>query len=304
MSHLSIEVGHLYMDELVGDSTKLDKLFARVRPLVDVYTAQARTDFGERARVSTCFMLDDYFHRAPVADVVEHILEVAGQHDVRIDYIGRERGCAVAYDDTVRELPLAAHVAARLVEEPVENTTGARPPTSASGWMCNGRRSGPDGPPQAMELYSHIPPEEFGRHNHSIFLDAQLWDVEDDRVRWSCPFLASVWQLLRLGLLRHEGRAVAKPQLWSRRQHWSTDDQEWPTIMQIEEQAQPFSAWHSVSVLPQNYLPIEHAVRVILEHFAVDSEVAALVAERAGQSRVELPESIADRMQHVFTPRL
>ncbi|MGR6999041.1 hypothetical protein ACU686_14340 [Yinghuangia aomiensis] len=41
-------------------------------------------------------------------------------------------------------------------------------------------------------------PWEVGARRHSIFADVQLWDVKAGMRTWSCPFLASVWQLAHL----------------------------------------------------------------------------------------------------------
>ncbi|CAM5724891.1 hypothetical protein SVIOM342S_03063 [Streptomyces violaceorubidus] len=57
------------------------------------------------------------------------------------------------------------------------------------------------------------PPHETAARRHSVFLDVELWSDDADGQRtWSCPFLAAVWQLARLGLLRNEGEAVLAPQ--------------------------------------------------------------------------------------------
>ena len=58
------------------------------------------------------------------------------------------------------------------------------------------------------------PPRESARRRHSIFVDVELWDDRDGQRTWSCPMLAAVWQLMRLGLLRDHGRPVLAPQDW------------------------------------------------------------------------------------------
>src|SRR3546814_14147440 len=51
----------------------------------------------------------------------------------------------------------------------------------------------------------------------SVFMDVELWSETDKGRLWSCPFLAAVWQLARLGLLRHLGEPVLAPRPWTGR---------------------------------------------------------------------------------------
>jgi hypothetical protein len=322
LAHLSIEVGHLYREDLEtqGPDDRLRKQFAQAKHYIDAAVLLQKARYGKRARISTCFLIDDYSpsdtERKPVAaprDAVKLLTETARAHGFQLDYIVRESGCVASTDrpragekDHVR---LADIVAGQLVAEPVEGATGFRPPTSESGWLCNGRRSPESEHAQAMSGLQWEAAEEYGYRHHSVFLDAQLWTEIQERdqnsghllVRrnWSCAFLASVWQLMRLGLLRNEGKAVAKPYLWTG-DDWPDDWSDMPTVTQVNPGAADFAAYRAVSVLPSSYLPIEHAVRMVLNHVLVDSLILSEIVERAAREEITIPRSPTERLSHVF----
>ncbi|MFC7614881.1 SCO2522 family protein [Actinokineospora soli] len=207
LAHTSVEVGHLYMEEL-GDDDRVRAHFQRVRPWLAAVLADA-----EGTRVSTCVLLDDYTQRTSTARAaVDRLLRVADECGVRVDYLVRESGC----DTTDDGVPVAELVYARLLPEPPPGTNGSRPPVQESGWLCNGERSDDIGSDQAMRAGAWQPPYEFGKRNHSVFLDVELvkTDPETGRKRWSCAFLSAVWQLLRMGMLRHHGEPVIAPTPW------------------------------------------------------------------------------------------
>jgi hypothetical protein len=303
MSHLSIEVGHFYMDDLKAGIARIEEQFRRVEPLVRAI--EARADNGNNPRrVSTCFLVDDYFpsdtHPAPI---MEMLLRAAKNVGLRLDYVAREAACAVADEVRVAEL-----VAARVHSEPAPGTNGSRPPVAESGWLANGKRSPGFDSAEAMQARAWAPPQEFAPRNHSIFLDVELWKEKEELVdgvpiterTWSCPLLASVWQLLRLGLIRNFGEPVAVPQLWPSSRSWPERWDELPPVMQLEPDAHPFSAYRAASVMPQSYLPIEHAVRTIMDHVTVEPEVLAQIKLRARNEGVRLPSSPSDRVTHLF----
>ncbi|WP_067567720.1 SCO2522 family protein [Nocardia acidivorans] len=332
LSHVSIEAGHFYMDDLVNGIDRIKGQFRRVAPLVEAHRQAARAEFGPGARVSTCFLIDDYFrHDTSPAEILRKLLDAADECGVRIDYLAREAGCAEvpvfidgeSIGDPIR---LAEMMAARIVPEPEDQqSTGRRPATAESGWLCNGRRSSEYDAAQAMRVAPYRPPVEFAARNHSIFLDVQLWNrwtesvggEQVERTRWSCPFLASIWQLLRLGMIRHEGAVVAAPvpEAEVRRpneeagpgggapaREWPADWWKMPAVVQLNPAATPFAAYRTLSVLPHSYLGIEHAVRVILDHLQLDSEVYDKLAERGAAERipVSVPARVTHRVNHVF----
>jgi hypothetical protein len=301
LSHLSLELGHLYMEDLEGGPERLRRHFERVRPWADAARADAtaRTG-GKRPRISTCFLVDDYFSRfSSPAELLPLVLAEAERAGLEVDYLARESACAVA-----DKVPLAQAVAGRLVESPPPGSHGARPPVSLSGWLANGQRSPAARAPQAMRKAAPWqPPAETAARRHSVFVDVELWDGKDDDRTWSCPFLAAVWQLARLGLLRNAGEPVLTP----RDANPGDFPREWdelPPLLRLNPSAAPFSAYRTCSVLPARFLPVEHAVRVVLDQTEVDSGAVQQVTERARQERHPLPDSVAERVSYVFYAEL
>jgi hypothetical protein len=283
----------------------------------------ARDEFGQKAKVSTCFLIDDYF--GPDTDpgkIIGKLLTAAKECGMTIDYLAREEGCfeSPVYVDGVAtgaRIPLAEMVASWIVSEPILQTTGRRPPTDVSGWLCNGRRSSDSDTVQAMRSSTYRPAEEYGRREHSIFLDAQLWAppnkksrirADADRV-WSCPFLASIWQLMRLDLLRYQGAPVVQPQLWPVSGEQDSEDFVWPkswrdmpAVVQLNPRAHPFAAYRAVSILPRTYVSIEHAVEVILGHLQIDDDVIDLAVRSGIKDGVTVPRPVSHRLEHLFVP--
>lgn len=297
LSHVSIELGHLYMEDLEGGPERLRAHFAQVRPWADAVQAAASVG-GRRPRISTCFLIDDYFSRfSTPAELVPMLLAEARRAGLTIDYLARESGCAAADGLAVAEL-----VADRLVDSPPPGSDGSRPPARETGWLSNGERTpGSDGVEAMAHVAAWQPPVETAARLHSVFLDAELWRETDGRRLWSCPFLAAVWQLARLGLLRDRGRPVLQPKPWSGEEFPRAWD-DLPPLIQLEAAAQPFSAYRTHSVLPTRFLPIEHAVRVVLDQIEADAHALKQVADRARGEAITLPEEIPQRIGYVFYP--
>jgi hypothetical protein len=298
LSHLSIELGHLYMEDFVAGPERLRALFRRVVP----WAAAARQACADRLsavkkpRINTCFLIDDYFTRfKSPAEVIPDVIQMARECGLEIDYLARESGCAKA--DGV---PLARLVEGRIVPDPPPNTNGARPPVTESGWLSNGQRSPVGGATEAMGGISRwVPPSQNAANRHSIFVDVELWDEGRGGRTWSCPFLAAVWQLLRLGMLRNEGEPVAVPQPWTA--DWPDDWDDLPAVVKLNANAAPFSAYETMSVLPTRFLPIEIAVRTILSQVWPDQDVSGQLRESALRDGVELPAELVGRINYVFT---
>jgi hypothetical protein len=296
LSHLSVELGHLYIEEFAGGVEQLRRHFARVAPWVAAarQACLARTPTG-KPRISTCFLIDDYFTRFSTPRLVmEQVCQAAQDTGLVIDYFAREAGCAQADD-----IPLAELVLTQLVSDPVPETTGERPPTSETGWLCNGKRSPSSGPGQAMSAgRPWQPPVQNAANRHSIFLDVELWDYEEDgRKRWSCPFLAAVWQLMRLGLLRHEGEVVTNPYQLD---EWPDDWDDMPAVVKLNPHAAPFSAYRTFSVLGTRFLPVEHAVRTILSQVSINPAVQDQIHTRSRNEHIDLPKDLVERVEYVF----
>src|SRR5262249_35756686 len=138
LSHLSIELGHLYFEDFVGGTARLRQHFDRVAPWVaaacDIH---ARLLPRGTPRTSTCFLIDDYFggSRSP-AEVPPDLIAAATASGLRIDYLVRESACAEADGVALAELVLE-----RVVADPPPDTNGSRPAVKDSGWLSNGQRS-------------------------------------------------------------------------------------------------------------------------------------------------------------------
>ncbi|GAB3160015.1 SCO2522 family protein [Micromonospora sonneratiae] len=296
LSHLSLELGHLYIEEFAGGVEQLRRHFIRIAPWVAAARQACvdRTPAG-RARISTCFLIDDYFTRfSTPGEVARQLQEATDGTGLVIDYFARESGCARADD-----IPLAELVLTQLVSDPVPQTTGDRPPTTETGWLCNGKRSPALDLAQAMSgSRGWLPPVQNAANRHSIFLDVELWDYEEngDR-RWSCPYLAAVWQLMRLGLLRYEGEGVTNPYQLD---DWPTDWDELPAVVKLNPHAAPFSAYRTFSVLGTRFLPIEHAVRTILSQVSISPAVLDQIHTRSRGERVDLPKDLVERVEYAF----
>ncbi|MFI1047476.1 SCO2522 family protein [Streptomyces griseoruber] len=306
-SHLSLELGHLYMEDFVEGPARLRRHFAAVRPWVDAARAGlGPLGTGRRPRISTCFLIDDYFSRLSTpAELIPPLLAAAADAGLTIDYLARESGCAVTDPAHRDRAELAESVLHRLVESPPPGSNGFRPPVSRTGWLTNGRRAPARRTSAALDSTGTVwqPPSETGARGHSVFMDVELWNGPDDDRTWSCAFLASVWQLVRLGLLRDNGRAVLTPTPF--------DDQEFPAewdalppVLRLNPQAAPFTAYVTCSVLPARFLPVEHAVRVILDQVHVEAEALAQIAERSAAEGFAVPAGVVDRTSYVFPPGL
>lgn len=301
LSHLSIELGHLYSEDYVSDDDTLVEFFRRVGGWARAAEARAAEFTGTRPRVSTCFLVDDYFgHFGGPREVVPRIEELARRAGVRIDYLARESACAAHGGVEPARL-----VEARIVAEPVPGDNGNRPPTKVTGWLSNGERSGDRVGSAASQAMGHLPewqpPKETTTNRHSVFVDVELWNEGSGSRIWSCAYLASVWQLLRLGLLRENGNAVAVPA--PRPEELPSVWEDMPAVTRLVEGADPFNAYRNLSIMDSRFLRVEDAVRVILNQFSVEREVDALVRQRADAEKMLLPVEPVDRLEYVFTGR-
>lgn len=307
LSHLSVEVGHFFMEELENGEESIFEQFRRVKPWLDA--AKASADSGEeKPRVSTCFLVDDYFQsRSDAPRIMDRLLFLSQEAGVTIDYVARESACARRRDGFV----VAELLATRLLEEPEpDEDTGGRPPAMASGWLSNGKPMRETAVLNAMEAHDWEAPLEYGKRNHSIYVDVELWQDRadlaadyDDPAKgrlYSCPFLAAVWQLVRLGLLRKGGAPALE--VTDHDGQWRSEWRQFPDVVRINPRAMPFYAYQSLSIMPQNFLPIETAVRTIVDHFLVQSDVMESLDLRAAEKNIPLPSIISERMSHHFLP--
>lgn len=307
LSHLSVEVGHLYMEDLENGEEPIRAQFEQIRPWLEAAKASAVSG-ADKPRVSTCFLIDDYFQHWPDApEIMEKLLRSSAAAGVTIDYIARESACARRFDG----FQTAELVARRILEEPEpERATGGRPPAAQSGWLANGQPPRETTVLNAMESHVWEAAREYGKRNHSIFLDVELWSDRADpgageeeilsSRTYSCPFLAAVWHLIRLGLLRKDGAPALEVTDWDG--EWQTEWSQFPDIVRVNRNAKPFYAYRSLSIMPRYFLPIEHAVQVIIEHVLLDKPVVDYLDFRAHEKDIPLPPVVTDRIGHFFLP--
>ncbi len=207
LSHLSIELGHLYIEDFDDGPDRLREHFEQVAPWAARRAGRpAPPRLPGRPRVSTCFLIDDYFgpKRSPARD------------PARPDRRGRGPGAANRLPRTGVSLrdadgvALAELVTQQIVAEPAAGHQ--RCPAGRTGqWLAlataSARRGPPASPRRCARRGGWRPPVQNAANRHSIFVDVELWDEPDGRRRYSCAYLARVWQLLRLGLLRRARRA-------------------------------------------------------------------------------------------------
>jgi hypothetical protein len=295
MAHLSIELGHLYQEDFVAGPERIAEMARAVAPWANA----ARESAGQRLpsgrpRVSTCFLIDDYFGSFGRPQTVIPMIVAAYQEaGLPIDYIAREAACARSGDVSVATLVLN-----HLVPDPPPDTDGSRPSVFDCGWLANGIRSPNTNGFMAMEATTWQPPREHAANRHSVFIDVQLWDDQTGERVWSCPYLAAVWQLLRLGAVRFQGRGVVEPVAWSTSLPDAWD--ELPAVVRVSPRPDPFAAYETFSVLEGRFLPVEHAVRAILSQFAAEDEVDEEIIRRSRAEKLTLPTRMVDRVGYAF----
>ena len=314
LSHLSVETGHLYLDDFAEGDRKIARQLEQAAPWLEAAGKRIHKRFGRNARISTCFLVDDYTPSSPTLDqpkpseVVDIVTAAADQAGFRIDYLAREAGCAIAcerpYSGPRDQSPLADIVAGLIVEEAAVGANGSRPPTAQTGWLSNGARS--PAAAVAMDAPGWEPPEEFGKDKHSVFVDIELWSLDNSMPQaerqYSCSLLSAVWLLLRLGLLRDAGRAVAKPYRFGPGETLPDLWSQLPSITQLTPDAAPFAAYQVLSVLPPHFRAAEHAAEIIIDHLRFDGAVLKQTADRArdGSNPVTLPDNPVGRVSHLF----
>ena len=307
LSHVSLEIGHFYRQDLANRP----EFFAGHYRRIAGWAAASRADWadrlaGRRPRISTCVLIDDYFHTPPPpSEMVPKLVWAARAAGLEIDYLARESGCADRGAGPGGRSP-AELVEARLVDDPPPGTTGARPPLRQTGWLCNGRRSTAAHQPAAMKApVPWSPPAENAATNHSIFIDVQLWDRVPSGRRWSCAALAATWQLLRLGMLRDGGARVTVPQRPpdERPDDWGWLPDRWdrlPAVLQLNPGADPFAAYRTLSIVAPLFLPVEHAVRTILGQVAADPNIRHQIEARERGEAVDSPAELVDRVEYLL----
>ncbi|TQS42574.1 SCO2522 family protein [Cryptosporangium phraense] len=297
LSHLSVQLAYLDFDDLLKGPRYLSDRFARAAPWAETARRVYGDDTRGRPRWSTCVVLDDYFGNPPhgPAEVLPELIGAAESVGLQIDYVARQSACVRADGVDVAEL-----VRARLVPEPLFDTTGSRPPVDWSGWLSNGQRSATDfadAMPAAPREW--VPPRQTTARDHSIFLDVELWRDEPSGQRlWSLAFLTAVWQLLRLGLLRNNGAPIAVPV--DVEQPLPDDWPDLPPIVQLNSSAAPFAAYRTLSVLNARTETVGVAARMILGQISIDTAVQQQIVQRSSAEGISLTAEVTGRINYVL----
>jgi hypothetical protein len=231
----SIEAGHFYAAAFAEGIDAMANRFGIVKHFVDI---------TRRPEDSVVFLFDDYHNRPNAkitpADIISQIQESSGKAGLQIDYVGREAACA----------RLSGHVLNLL------KTTGYICETPEQGWLLDDTH--PSESPQAMAPEPTTP-----RRNATRRLDIEIYDrPKPNAVSWACPYLASIWQGLRLGVLHDP--AFEQPYILDDDiPDWKTWH-ETPPLIQLNPEAAPFAAAETLSILPSGFMEVEAAVEKIL----------------------------------------
>ncbi|MFI1989232.1 SCO2522 family protein [Actinoplanes sp. NPDC020271] len=287
LSHTSLELGHLYMEDLADENYLVD-YFANVEPWFKAITGNAGS--GRNAqRISTCFLIDDYFSQlGGPEEIIKKVLRAAELNNLTIDYIARESSCA-----EMEGVSLARKVFEQIVPEPHPGTTGARPTVKESGWLSNGKRSPNVSAAPALAMSAWEPPIQTAAARHSVFVDVEI----RDRDKWSCAFLAAVWQLLRLGLIRPKNAGLMQPvSISTYPDTWA----EMPPVIQMTPRPRPFCAYRTVSILPAGFMEVELAARTVLQRVRIDDYAGRDLITRADNEGITLSADILNRIDYAF----
>jgi hypothetical protein len=163
-----------------------------------------------------------------------------------------------------------------------------------SNWLANGQRSPNVAAAPAMALESWRQPIQTAANRHSVFVDVEL----RDRQHWSCSFLASVWQLLRLGLLRPADQRLTNPAKLDGELPKRWDDL--PPVFRMTDTRNPFCAYRSYSILPTRFMEIEIAARTVMQQVSIPAATMTEVMARGAREGIELSADILDRIDYVF----
>lgn len=271
-AQLSVEVGHVYLGELqdpslVGSAAAAAAFW--IKPVLDKVG---------RANASVCLMIDDYFPARGSIDPDEAaalFIAAFEEAGLALDYVAHEADFAVFAEDVRARIQPQPRLGEMSFGEPggfrndLKDSSGR---WLRSGWISNGdpiraERGARDG----FALFDRAAKtdETLGRPEHrtSMALEVQIYDTpKGDAVVWSCPFLAACWQLVRLGALRDDNNEPRFPE----------------RMRQLRDDAPPFHARRTLTLLPPSMLRVEHAVRVILSQLDLDSR---FVAEQEGLAK-------------------
>lgn len=295
IADISLELAHVHSGSAVADAAARDEIRREavfVRPLLTAFKDQNLV-------VSTCALIDDTGTSAESAGAMRSLIDsVCREEGITIDYFVDESSCA----DTLTTLdpyfyPEVPPDSEGLLGTPKHVPT-VDPVIANERWLENGE-PGRDHPlPEPLRLpvrRSEEPeadPEQQravgsrGTRTHAIHIDIELWSQQRRRglpgpIVWSLPMLASWWQLLRLGAPTMHGGTPLAPE---------------PS----NPEAAPFCAYSTLTVLPTDFLSVEHAVRTVLGRVAIPDEW--LAPSRTGEATGPLEH--LNRISYLFAAEI
>lgn len=309
-SEISIEIDHPYPEDL--HALTVDELGARLAERME--HAKFRVGQIERVRgrpvtTSSGILVDDAYKllgkdERPgiiLANKLLPAIEIAEEMaDFKLDYIAREAACAKFFDPRRdREVRIAEALLARLIAPPSFGTTGTAQPVEFERWHANGLRPRTD---------PWEPPVELNEVDdyHSVLVDVELYSEKPKKKggiehRYSCALLAAAWQLMRLGLMYYGREIAVTPEpLPSSDQLEYMEWENLPAVSYRHEDANPFDAYETLSLLPRKYLKTEIAVKTLITNFNYENEAEERM--KAFALKRGLPvEFPPERREDIFT---
>lgn len=233
---LSIEVWHAYAREFHNPG-QLEAMFKSAKYLVSVCTNVAKQK-DPAATVSTVFLFDDANIRSSTKPYkyLEKIQDASQAAGIEIDYVAREKSFAKwgnAVIDTLQEKQIKDSFKVR--RSPM-GVADLRP----HGYGPSCKHTGSDHAECGLEISVPLYMDSINKKGYAAR-------------EWSCPLLASLWQLERLGRLSEPMTPVDVSEQLPIQKRWH----ELPEVMQLNPDAAPFHAKEIMSILPNSFMNVE-----------------------------------------------
>lgn len=227
-AHLSIEVWHTYASEVLRPNY-LEDMFMATKSLINARVDIAKQDDPE-ATVNTVFLFDDenIHSTTKPSRYYQRIRDASQAVGLEIDYIAREAAFT----------KWGNYVVGMLKERQIPGTFDC---------ICDSTGTTRLKITNDDDVYRT-------RYNQSIPLYTDGFDKKGHGVRkFSCPLLASLWQLERFGLFNQPMTPIDAGQSWPTTRKWH----QIPEITQINPKAAPFHAKNILSILPKHFAQVE-----------------------------------------------
>lgn len=295
-SFLSIELPHFYISQFSEKPDIIEKGLAASKIFLDPIVAILEK---KKKNYSTVCLVDDYFVRKGQENEIEKFIQsyrnACEKLSIRLDYIVFEGQCS----KSVKNFP-------PILPEPNQGAGSRGGPytnqlSDNKDWLSNGDvfrdkyidvNQGFGANFLSNELSDIKPHKE-----HALFLDVQLSKpgesknlayLNEEKLVYSCPFLAAWWQLIRLGMHSDEDGNFLIPE-----NSWQRDG------------AHPMTAERTLTFVAPDFLPVEHAVNCILNN-VIPSDKQLRHLNRTGKTENGKPTlSLANRLSYViYDPNL